>query len=170
MARTRVRLPSLPYTQTSMFRCLFVDDNDDDGDSADSLETMRAALSRLRARIGADPGYFARVYAHTFDYVRPAGARSLALDTALAFWAILVPHGLRGGALAHQRSVNGAENDEEGEGEEGWKEEYTGWWFEFLERRGGKGVSKDTWTMVRLFCCFFFRWGVRERADGWMDW
>lgn len=33
--------------------------------------------------------------------------------------------------------------------EEGWKEEYTSWWFEFLTERGGKGVSKDTWMMVR---------------------
>ena len=34
--------------------------------------------------------------------------------------------------------------------EEGWKSEYTDWWFEFLREKGGKGVSKDTWQMVRL--------------------
>lgn len=26
---------------------------------------------------------------------------------------------------------------------------FTDWWFEFLTTKGGKGVSKDTWTMVR---------------------
>lgn len=39
--------------------------------------------------------------------------------------------------------------------EDGWKDEYTEWWFEFLTERGGKGVSKDTWSMVRFrrICC-----------------
>lgn len=34
------------------------------------------------------------------------------------------------------------------EGEEGWKEEYLSWWFDFLNGRGGKGITKDTWIMV----------------------
>jgi hypothetical protein len=33
---------------------------------------------------------------------------------------------------------------------DGWKEEYTSWWFDFLNEKGGKGVSKDTWVMVRV--------------------
>lgn len=44
--------------------------------------------------------------------------------------------------------------------EEGWKPEYTDWWFEFLREKGGKGVSKDTWQMVRLAFSlesFFYR-------------
>jgi hypothetical protein len=32
--------------------------------------------------------------------------------------------------------------------EEGWKE--IQWWFDFLNQKGIKGVSKDTWVMVRL--------------------
>ena len=32
--------------------------------------------------------------------------------------------------------------------EEGWTNEFTQWWFEFLSEKGGKGVSKDTWMMV----------------------
>ena len=35
------------------------------------------------------------------------------------------------------------------EDEEGWQEEYLQWWFDFLNDRGGKGISKDTWMMVR---------------------
>ena len=38
--------------------------------------------------------------------------------------------------------------DEDGEG---WKEEYLQWWFDFLNGRGGKGVTKDTLIMVRIF-------------------
>ena len=63
--------------------------------------------------------------------------------------SLLLPHGLSGGALAHIPA-----EDEDGNGmstgEEGWKAEYTEWWFEFLRERGGKGVSKDTWLMVRV--------------------
>jgi hypothetical protein len=32
---------------------------------------------------------------------------------------------------------------------EGWHAGLTQWWFDFLDAKGGKGVSKDTWSMVR---------------------
>ena len=66
---------------------------------------------------------------------------------AQGFWAILIPHGLRGGALSHIPSDDGGDTDMDG-GNEGWKEEYTQWWFDFLNEKGAKGVSKDTWFMV----------------------
>jgi DCN1-like protein 1/2 len=102
--------------------------------SADTLDGMKAALARLRDRTRSDAAYFGTVYAATFDYVRTQGARSLALDTALPFWAVLLPHGPLGA---------------------GWCARYTELWFEFLEQKGGRGVSKDTWTMVRgaVLCC-----------------
>ncbi len=73
---------------------------------------------------------------------------------AQGFWALLIPHGLQGGALSHVASPSAP--DEDGDApmdgstgpEEGWKEEYTQWWFEFLEQSGIKGVSKDVWQMV----------------------
>ena len=40
---------------------------------------------------------------------------------------------------------------DESEDEEGWKEEYLQWWFDFLNERGSKGVTKDTWIMVCTF-------------------
>lgn len=74
----------------------------------------------------------------------------LATDTAQAFWALLLPHGLKGGALSHVHSTDEDEDDDMGE-EEGWRPEYVDWWFEFLTQKGGKGISKDTWVMVCLF-------------------
>lgn len=74
---------------------------------------------------------------------------------AQGFWALLLPAGLQGGALAHivprpSESDGGYDDDDAmiGVEEEGWKEEYTDWWFEFLTEKGGKGISKDTWQMV----------------------
>ena len=32
--------------------------------------------------------------------------------------------------------------------EPGWKPEYNALWFEYLNEKGGKGISKDTWHMV----------------------
>lgn len=64
------------------------------------------------------------------------------------FWRLLLPHGLEGGALAHIPSTDD-DGDNEMDTEEGWKEEYVQWWFDFLNQKGGKGVSKDTWVMVR---------------------
>ncbi|THH19153.1 hypothetical protein EW146_g1937 [Bondarzewia mesenterica] len=116
---------------------------------ADSIATMKTALFRLRDKLGSDAPYFQKVYAYTFDFARAEGQRSLALETAQGFWALLVPHGLQGGALAHIPS-RGDEGDENMQGEEeGWMAEYTDWWFEFLNEKGSKGVSKDTWMMVR---------------------
>lgn len=79
----------------------------------------------------------------------------LAIESAQAFWALLLPHGLEGGALSHKHSTDDDDDDDMGS-EEGWKEEYVQWWFEFLTAKGGKGVSKDTWIMVG-----------RTRASNW---
>lgn len=73
-----------------------------------------------------------------------------ATETAQAFWATLLPHGLRGGALTHVHSTDDDDDDDMGEG--GWKDEYVQWWFDFLAEKGGKGISKDTWVMVSRFC------------------
>ena len=77
------------------------------------------------------------------------------LETAQAFWGLLIPHGLAGGALSRipmqDDNDEGDEDVDMDEDEEGWKEEYLQWWFDFLNERGGKGVTKDTWIMVRTF-------------------
>ncbi|EIN05181.1 defective in Cullin neddylation protein 1 [Punctularia strigosozonata HHB-11173 SS5] len=116
----------------------------------DNIAGMKTSLLRLRDKLGSDPAYFAKVYGHTFDFARAEGQRSLAIETAIAFWQLLLPTGLQGGALAHIRSRD-SDNDQDMDGEEGWKPEYNDWWFEFLTQRGGKGVSKDTWTMFLEF-------------------
>ncbi|KDQ55983.1 hypothetical protein JAAARDRAFT_316589 [Jaapia argillacea MUCL 33604] len=112
---------------------------------------MKTSLIRLRDKLGSDPTYFGQVYAHTFDFGRGEGARSLSLDSAIAFWSLLLPHGLQGGALAHSVLSDGDDTAMSSPDEEGWKEEYTNWWFEFLSEKGGKGVSKDTWAMFLDF-------------------
>ncbi|TFY80366.1 hypothetical protein EWM64_g3645 [Hericium alpestre] len=135
----------------------------------DTIATMKTALLRLRDKLGSDYSYFQKVYSYTFDFARAEGQRSLGMDaflphshliltravsgieTAQAFWALLLPHGLQGGALVHIRSRDEDGDDSMQGDEEGWKEEYTQWWFEFLNEKGGKGVSKDTWLMFLDF-------------------
>jgi len=107
---------------------------------------MTSALGRLRTRLGQDPAYFQKVYNYTFDFARAEGQRSIAVETAQDFWGLLLPHGLAGGALAHVDAAGDAVMDGEG-----WRGEYLDWWFEFLNERGGKGVSKDTWIMFLDF-------------------
>jgi hypothetical protein len=72
----------------------------------------------------------------------------LGLETAQAFWGLLLPHGLEGGALSHTKGDDDEDVNMDGD-EEGWKPEYVQWWFDFLNEKGGKGISKDTWVMVR---------------------
>jgi len=120
---------------------------------ADSIPEMKNSLVKLRDQLGSDSEYFEKVYKHTFDFARNDGQRSLGLDTAQAFWNLLIPHGFAGGALTRiaMQDDDGDEDVDMDEDEEGWKEEYLQWWFEFLDGRGGKGVTKDTWIMFLPF-------------------
>jgi len=124
----------------------------------DAIPAMSSALVRLRDKLGSDSEYFSQVYNYTFEFSRPPGQRSLALDMAQGFWNLLIPHGLQGGALSHLTRGAGSDEDEDDEDdemmgvdEEGWREEFTSWWFEFLSEKGGKGISRDTWQMFLEF-------------------
>ncbi|KAF5334925.1 hypothetical protein D9611_010029 [Ephemerocybe angulata] len=115
----------------------------------DSLPAMKAVVAKLRKQLSSDPKYFGKVYAHTFEFAKSEGQRSLATETAQAFWGLLLPYGLQGGALSH---IDDDEDVKMGDtGDEGFKEEYIQWWFEFLTEKNLKGVSKDTWLMFRDF-------------------
>ncbi|KAG7443190.1 DUF298-domain-containing protein [Guyanagaster necrorhizus] len=116
----------------------------------DNIPDMKASLPRLSHKLSSDPDYFRKVYSHTFDFGKSEGQRSLAMDSAQAFWALLLPHGLKGGALSHTTSTDEDDLDMGAE-EQGWNDQYTQWWFEYLEAKGGKGVSKDTWSMFLDF-------------------
>lgn len=108
----------------------------------DSLPTIKSALPGLRTRLASDAAFFRQVYLHTFEFAKATGQRSIPMENAKAFWALLLPAGQKGDALAHQSAASDAS-------EKGWKPEYNQWWFEFLDEKGGKGVSRDTWNMVK---------------------
>ena len=107
---------------------------------------MKATIPRLRKKLGSDPDYFRRVYLYTFEFARAEGQRSLGLELALAFWGLLLPHGLKGGALRAQDP--GGDDLMKVDG--GWTEEHTQLWYEFLSEKNIKGISKDTWAMARI--------------------
>ncbi|KAG8700126.1 Scaffold-type E3 ligase [Ceratobasidium sp. 394] len=101
----------------------------------DTILAMKTKIAQLRTNLSQDQSYFNRVYVYTFNFARAEGARSISIETAIAFWTLLLTIGLSGPALPRN----------------GWKDDYTQWWFEFLNEKGGKGVSKDTWTMLPDF-------------------
>jgi Cullin binding len=105
---------------------------------------MKTSIPRLRKKLASDPDYFRRVYLYTFEFARSEGQRSLGIELAQAFWGLLLPFGLKGGALRIQDNdlskVNG-----------GWTDEHTQLWYEFLKEKSIKGISKDTWAMARAF-------------------
>jgi len=116
----------------------------------DNIPAMKVALDKLRKKLQDDSAYFRKVYNHTFDFARSEGQRSLGTDTAKAFWGLLLPQGLKGDALSHIRETS-SDGDVKMDGEDGWTVDYVQWWFDFLDEKGGKGVSKDTWTMFLDF-------------------
>ncbi|PPR02288.1 hypothetical protein CVT24_011626 [Panaeolus cyanescens] len=118
---------------------------------ADSIPAMQEALQRLREKLASDSVYFKSVYAHTFDFARSEGQRSLGLETAQAFWDLLLTHGFSGRALTTSNAREGNDDVDMDGKVSGWKEEYTKWWFEFLTEKKLKGISKDTWLMFLDF-------------------
>jgi hypothetical protein len=89
---------------------------------------------------------------------------SSAVDTAKGLWSLLLPHGLKGGALSRS-SPTDANGDVkmggvEPTGGQNWTDERTATWFQFLDEKRVKGISKDIWQMVRrpshLFLTFQF--------------
>ncbi|PIL26029.1 hypothetical protein GSI_11783 [Ganoderma sinense ZZ0214-1] len=139
------------------------DPNDWSVRRVDTIDGFKATLATLRQQLATDTEYFRQVYNYTFEFSRPPGQRSLALDMAQGFWALLIPHGLSGGALSHITAPAGQDEDGDehmadgaagagaGAHEEGWGKQHTAWWFEFLEESGTKGVSKDVWQMFLEF-------------------
>ncbi|KAF8214675.1 Cullin binding-domain-containing protein [Mycena galopus ATCC 62051] len=119
----------------------------------DSTAAMKTALPRLRTKLGQDSAYFQKVYNHTFEFAKAQGQRSISIETAIAFWALLLPHGMDGGALAHLDAAGDVDmGSASGKGSGGgWQPQHVDWWFEFLQEKGGKGVSKDTWVMFHDF-------------------
>ena len=116
---------------------------------------MKTSIPRLRKKLGADPDYFRRVYLYTFEFARSEGQRSLGIELAQAFWSLLIPFGLKGGAL---RTQDFGGNDLS-KVNVGWTEEHTQLWYGFLKEKNIKGISKDTWSMVRpnpFFCSSSF--------------
>ena len=69
------------------------------------------------------------------------------MDMAQGFWQLLIPCGLQNGALSHIIGPSGRDGDDVlmSDHEEGWRDEYTDWWFDCLNQKGMKGVSKDVW-------------------------
>ncbi|KAG8870075.1 Scaffold-type E3 ligase [Tulasnella sp. 331] len=112
----------------------------------DSVSALKAQIPSLRQKLSTDPDYFRRVYTHTFAFGLEKGQRSLPLESAVLFWSLLLPIGLSGGALSHlaNESTSGAP-------EGGWRKEHTQWWFDYLQEKNVKGVSKDTWSMFLDF-------------------
>ena len=103
-------------------------------------------IPRLRKKLASDPDYFRRVYLYTFEFARSEGQRSLGIELAQAFWSLLLPFGLKGGAL---RTQDFSGNDLS-KFNVGWTDEHTQLWYDFLKERNVKGISKDTWSMARL--------------------
>lgn len=58
----------------------------------------------------------------------------------------MLPHALAGGALTREDSEG---MDEDGKESGGWTDEHTTWWFEFLQEKGLKGITRDVWSQVR---------------------
>lgn len=150
-------LLALSYTLSSTQMGVFTRQGWTDGwrgMKCDSLEGMREGVASLKRRLesggkagltssssGGEEGdaqWFKSVYMYAFTFTLAPGQRSMPVENAKAFWEMLLPLTAVG----------------EGDTKDGWKAEQTEWWFEFLDEKRTKGISKDAWGMVSVLPSF----------------
>ncbi|KAJ3278624.1 DCN1-like protein 2 [Borealophlyctis nickersoniae] len=86
------------------------------------MEKMRAVIPRLREEL-KDDSTFKPVYMFTFNFARQENQKSLALETAIAFWQLLLTDRFK----------------------------HLDMWIEFLRENHGKAISRDTWNLLLDF-------------------
>ncbi|KAF9736940.1 hypothetical protein PMIN01_04719 [Paraphaeosphaeria minitans] len=101
--------------------------------NADTLDKQKAHLKSLKQRLPTDKAAFDKVYKYTFLLGRPAGAKAVPLDSALAFWELLFTSPLSAMRWSTPNSP--------------WSE----WWSEFLNSEWKKSVNKDMWNETLKF-------------------
>ncbi|MBW0516168.1 hypothetical protein O181_055883 [Austropuccinia psidii MF-1] len=97
----------------------------------DMVRFQTKAINDLDSRLKSELSYFQEVYRFIFDFGRDEGQKSLALDTAIAFWEMVLPL-----TPCLDWSI--------------FKPQYLQWWTELLRSRN-KSVSRDTWNLFLDF-------------------
>ncbi|KAF3910783.1 hypothetical protein ABW20_dc0101661 [Dactylellina cionopaga] len=93
----------------------------------DTLENMQEKLRELRNQLNTDDEFFKEVYLWTFNWARPEGQKSLALDNAIEWWKLLLSNRFPG---------------------------HIDRWIDYLNTKWKKSISKDTWNMLYDFVGF----------------
>ncbi|KAM0747783.1 defective in Cullin neddylation protein 1 [Meredithblackwellia eburnea MCA 4105] len=94
----------------------------------DTLELQRAYIPRLKSDLN-NADTFRKIYNFAFDYAKEAGQKSMQLEIAAELWNLLIP-------LDPENRLPA---------------EHLAWWQDFLVQKGGRAVSKDTWTLFHEF-------------------
>ncbi|SCZ94288.1 BZ3500_MvSof-1268-A1-R1_Chr12-2g03801 [Microbotryum saponariae] len=94
----------------------------------DTIELQRSYIDRLRADLHKGDT-FRKVYAFTFDYAKAEGQKSMQYEIAQELWKLLIP------------SDPAAD----------FPTSHLDLWLEFLQTRGERPVSKDTWNLFLEF-------------------
>lgn len=96
----------------------------------DTIQKQSAHIASLRKRLSTDRHYLKKVYRYAFNLAKPAGQKSVPMDSALEFWQMFF-----------NSSQGGVE----------WNSNNTAWldeWLLFYETKGKRPVNKDLWNMV----------------------
>ncbi|KAK0536016.1 Scaffold-type E3 ligase [Tilletia horrida] len=87
-------------------------------------------------------GLYRRVYEFTYAFARPEGQKSLPLDSAIAFWELIIPCAPAFEGNSDASSSSGAK----------FTQRQLDLWKEYLtETMKGRAISKDTWSLFLDF-------------------
>ncbi|GAA5917248.1 hypothetical protein JCM8208_006768 [Rhodotorula glutinis] len=94
----------------------------------DSVERQQQHVAKLREQV-QDPAAFKRIYIFAFDYAKAQGQKSLQFEIARELWSLLIP--------LDPKST--------------FPPQHLALWLAFLEGKGGRAVSRDTWNLFLDF-------------------
>ncbi|GAA5923382.1 hypothetical protein JCM3775_007521 [Rhodotorula graminis] len=94
----------------------------------DSIERQKQYVAKLQEQV-RDPTTFKRIYNFAFDYAKAEGQKSLQFDIARELWNLLIPL----------------------DPDSTFPARHLAQWLAFLEGKGGRAVSRDTWSLFLDF-------------------
>ena len=120
---------------------------------ADTPEKLQQRLVSIEKGLRRDENQFKELYYFTFNYAKNEGQKSLDLESALAYWKILLnPEPVNFQDSGATSSLSSRSCEYQPAGIVPFKLMYL--WFRYLSEHYNRSISRDTWNLLLDFILY----------------